>query len=255
MCVIAYKPQGAAMPEYEKLKNCFENNDDGAGYMFADNGKVHIVKGLMTLRSFVSSLTETVRRYGKDRAYVLHFRLSTQAGVRKDCTHPFPLSKKMADLRKLKTECDIGIAHNGIIDLTSSLRKDLSYSDTMEFITEYMSLIVKNRDYYKNPDTLKLIEKLTDSKFAVLDGAGHCELIGNGWVEDNGVFYSNDGFMEKFYQYPFLLDDGIHYGRHYNAKTGFYEFNEYDCPVRQENEYGFCGECAKFKDCYGGDYT
>jgi len=258
MCIIAYKPENAEMPDYETLRNCFDNNEDGAGYMFAYNGKVHIVKGLMTFGGFIKSLTDTVTRYGKDRAYVLHFRWSTQAGVRKDCTHPFPLSKDMNDLRKLKTDCDIGIAHNGVISLTSSYLKTLTHNDTMEFITKYLSLIIKDRNYYKDPDKLKLIERLTDSKFAILDGTGRCELIGKDWIKDNGVFYSNDGYLPALEIFPhssFLDGSGYisRYERYYNPAAGCYEFDAGNCPVFEDNDYGYCMCCKDYGVCYFDD--
>ena len=45
MCVICYKPKGIAFPEERILQNCFDNNPDGAGFMWPENGKVHIRKG------------------------------------------------------------------------------------------------------------------------------------------------------------------------------------------------------------------
>jgi len=257
MCIIVYKPGNVTMPDYETLKNCFDNNGDGAGYMFADNNKVHIVKGLMTFDGFLRSFTKTVKQYGKDRAYVLHFRWSTQAGIRRDCTHPFPLSKNMNELRKLKTTCDIGIVHNGIIPLTSSYSKTISYSDTMEFITGYLSLIIKNRGYYKDKDTLKLIEKLTESKLAVLDGAGHCELTGDDWLCDNGVFYSNDSYQVPTVFSSFGVGDDdcfpqrlTHYERYYNPMTGCYDFDNSNCPLFEEGIDLYCGHCRDFGACY-----
>ena len=264
MCIIVYKPENVKMPDYETLKNCFNNNEDGAGYMFAHNGKVHIIKGLMFFGGFIKSLNHTVAKYGSDRAYVLHFRWSTQGGVRRDCTHPFPLSKNMNDLRKLKTECDIGIAHNGIIDLTTSYQKFLTYSDTMEFITEYLSLIIKGPLYYKNADKLKLIEKLTDSKLAILDGQGHCELLGGKWTEDRGVFYSNDSYLPSML-YPchgsFFDDDGCcrtggysgrlsTYERYYDPAAGHYDFVGGSCPVFEDEDFRYCPHCKDYGACY-----
>ena len=286
MCVIAYKPKTAEMPDYKTLKNCFENNEDGAGYMFAHNGKVHIVKGLMTFSGFIKSLTSSVKKFGQDIPYVLHFRWSTQAGVTRDCTHPFPLSKSMDDLRKLKTDCDIGIAHNGIIHLTSSYDERIAHSDTMEFITDYLSLIIKDREYYKDKRTIKLIDRLTDSKLAILDGGGpgnnpHCELTGGKWIEEKGCFYSNDGFQDEKLEYfgtgfqqrftglrpldgqasffgqgAFLgqeeyPEELLHYERFYNQRTGLYEFDNVNCPAFEDSDESFCEVCRDYKACYG----
>lgn len=204
MCVIVYKPINETFPTKDELKNCFINNPDGAGYMWADGEKVHIEKGFDTFKRFWKSLGKTRAKYGDNGAYVMHFRISTQAGTRPDCTHPFPLSDDMNELRKLSTTCKIGIAHNGIISLTStySYKSAVTHSDTMEFITDYLSLIIRSRDFYKDEKTLKLIEKLGKSRFAILDGKGHCQLLGSGWVEHNGCQYSNKSWeikkVEKF---------------------------------------------------------
>ena len=121
--------------------------------MVANESSVEIHKGYMGFRSFWRALRTARTLYGDNAAYVMHFRISTQGGVRQDGCHPFPLSKNMDDLRKLDTYADIGIAHNGIIDLCSdwgstyasyyskysAVKKSVDYSDTMKFITDYLS--------------------------------------------------------------------------------------------------------------------
>ena len=179
MCVILYKPNNVAMPTKDILKTCYDNNPDGAGYMYSNDNNVVIKKGFMTFNAFYKSLKST-KKLWNNTPFVIHFRISTQGGVNKQLTHPFPLSANMSDLKKLNNKSNIGIAHNGIIDLTSNYyKKDINHSDTMEFITDYLSLIIDNINYYKNSKTLKLIERLADSKLAILDRCGHCELIGN----------------------------------------------------------------------------
>lgn len=196
MCIIIYKPTGEKFPSKKTLKRCFEANPHGAGLMVADGEYVHIRKGLMSFTAFYKALQKTRQKYGDNAAYVLHFRISTQAGIRADNTHPFPLSSDMAALRELSTVTPIGIAHNGIISLTSygGYFKQITYNDTMLFITDYLSLIIQSLDYYKDKKTLKLIERLCGSRLALLDGGGHCELIGNGWTKDGGVWYSNSSY-------------------------------------------------------------
>lgn len=203
MCIIVYKPENQPMPFKKTLRTCFENNPDGAGYMFVDNGKVHIEKGFMTFNAFWRSLREHSNVF-ETSPFVMHFRISTQAGIRQDCCHPFPLSPKMDNLRKLRAFCSVGVAHNGIIDLTStgyyySKTQTVTHSDTMEFITDYLSLIINSKDYYKNENTLLLIERLADSKLAILDNDGHCELVGK-FTLDNGIYYSNASYLPRLAQ-------------------------------------------------------
>lgn len=194
MCIIVYKPKGIKMPDRKTLKTCWTNNPDGAGYMYPSNNQVIIKKGFMSFDEFHKNLIYDYLRYGVGTDFVMHFRISTQGGVNKQCCHPFPLSKDMNDLKCTRAKSKIGVAHNGIIDLTTeyySVRSTITYSDTMKFITDYLSLIIKDNNFYKDDDTLELIERLAESKLAIMDGTGHTTLIGK-FEKDNGVYYSNE---------------------------------------------------------------
>lgn len=206
MCIIVVKNQGVDLPQKSVLQNCFTNNPDGCGYMYADGKEVHIRKGFMTFKAFEKDYDMINEKVGlKDKTVVYHFRISTQAGVNRECTHPYPLSKNMKNLKKLYLRCDTGIAHNGIISLTSSYGvKD--HNDTMEFITDYLSLIIKNDKFYEDKDTIKLIERLCGSKLAILDKTGHCTLVcGNSpqWKYDKktGLYFSNSSYEERTFKY------------------------------------------------------
>ncbi len=200
MCVIAYKPLNVAFPEERILRNCFENNDDGAGFMFAYKGEVHFHKGYETFSAFMKALNAARKITGDNVPYVMHFRIATQ-GYEKTMTHPFPLSSNMNSLKKLRGKCSIGIAHNGILDITSDGSK--TYSDTMLFITDYLSNIIQGYDWYENKRTKKLIEKLIDgSRLAILDAKGHCELMGKGWVKDGDMHYSNSSYAREPIKWP-----------------------------------------------------
>ncbi len=235
MCIIVYKPMEKEMPSKNILKTCWENNDDGAGYMFPDGNKVTIKKGFMKFDSFYASLKSDYKKMGRFTPFVLHFRISTQAGVNEQCTHPFPLSREMDDLRKIRTTCDIGIAHNGIIDLTKSgYYTTVTYSDTMKFITDYASLIIKSKDYYKDKDTVKLIDRLVQGKLAIMDSDGHVELIGE-FIKDNGIYYSNsyykqDRIRHTTYSYNYSYNDKTKtnpYGSYYDWEDDdYYFYNE-----------------------------
>ena len=197
MCVICVKPTDTLFPSKETLQNCFFNNDDGAGFMYTFQNKVHIHKGLMTFESFWNCLEQARQKTGDKVPYIMHFRISTQ-GHHKECTHPFPLSSKMTNLKKLKGTCSIGVAHNGVLKLTSDGAKD--YSDTMKFITDYLYCIVDgDKQWYKNNNKLKLVERLTENnRLAILDAKGHIIIIGKGWIKDkDGCMYSNNSYSYK----------------------------------------------------------
>lgn len=209
MCVIMVKEQNILFPEERILKNCWDNNPDMGGFMYAWNGQVHIRKGFMTFEDFKRALNETRKKTGDKIPYVLHFRISTQ-GYDKSCCQPFPLSSKMHNLKKLRTSSNIGVAHNGVLSITSDGSKE--YSDTMKFTTDYLTNIIRGFDWYEDKRTVKLIENLIKgSRFAILDKNGHCEMCGNGWVLDkaSGCYFSNSTYSYKKYYYKTssLYDD------------------------------------------------
>lgn len=209
MCIICTKQKDKLFPSKGTLKNCFDNNNHGAGFMYSYNNKVYIKKGFVTFDAFYNALESARKITGDDTPYVMHFRIATQ-GNDIQCTHPFPLSSKMDNLKKLKGTCNIGIAHNGIIQLTTDYKvKD--YSDTMAFITEYLSLIIDSFDWYKNKSRCDLIEKLMDkshNKLAFLDKYGHIKRLGDGWIEDKatGCFFSNSSYSYSRNNYYYGWD-------------------------------------------------
>jgi hypothetical protein len=201
MCVICVKNKNVKFPEEKALRNCWDNNPDMGGFMYAYNNEVYIKKGYMTYEDFSRALNEARKVTGDDVPYVLHFRISTQ-GYDKDCCQPFPLSEKMKNLRKCKSKASIGVAHNGILSMTSDGAKD--YSDTMKFITDYLVDIIRGLDYHKDKRTVRLIEHLIDgSRFAILGRDGFCSMLGNGWIEDKptGLWYSNNSYAREPYSW------------------------------------------------------
>ena len=278
MCVIAYKPLNKAFPEERILQNCFENNDHGAGFMYAFNNEVHIHKGYETFEDFMKALNKARAVTGDKVPYVMHFRIATQ-GYDKTMTHPFPLSSKMSNLKRLHYKCNIGVAHNGILGITSDGAK--TYSDTMKFITDYLSNIIQSMDFYKNKRTLKLIEYLIDgSRLAILDKTNHCTLMGKGWIKDNGIYYSNNSYAREPYHWDFSNrakawweDDGyymrpaLHSSGTNKAETapveiedeedwdayknqaGKYFFDEEYCPLTVDGNDSYCAKCSYSAFC------
>ena len=206
MCIIVFKPSGEKMPKRKRLMRCWDNNPDGAGYMFPSNGLVVIKKGFMDYSDFIQSLQADYKKYGEETPFVIHFRISTQGGVKKGLTHPFPFTTEMEDMKKTRCKCQLGIAHNGIIDLTTESyyrRKDVDYNDTMKFISEYLTLIIDRFNWYEHKGKVRLIERLiSGSRLAIMDGNGHTELIGD-WTEDNGIFYSNNYYKVERPKYSY----------------------------------------------------
>lgn len=200
MCIIAVKPENKEFPTYQTLKRCWNKNKDGAGYMFPYNHKVIIRKGFMTFSDFMESLVNDVSIFGNQIPYIMHFRITTQGGVKPEFTHPYPVSRNMEDLKLLQTNTDIGMAHNGVISITKDSLCTTN-NDTMKFITEFASRLIKNKDFDKDEDVMALLKNISDpSRLAFLDGEGKITLIGN-FVKDDttGLIYSNSSYEDYTY--------------------------------------------------------
>ena len=93
MCIAIYSLKGTDIPREDILKTCFLNNPDGAGFAFNKGGKVHIVKGFMDYKGFISAFKKYDAEFGfKQRGVLIHFRIATHGGVNVGCCHPFPIS-------------------------------------------------------------------------------------------------------------------------------------------------------------------
>ena len=189
MCVIAVSKTGKRQPTEAELSAMFRRNPDGAGYMVARAGRVEIHKGFMLYSDFARAVKN--EHFTEDDAVVYHFRISTQAGVNPEMTQPFPYSKDLRYMRALDVmNAKMGIAHNGIIPLTSD-PAEKTYSDTALFIARYLTRIVRYKHDIDSTETQNVIECLIGySKLAILTGDGGITTIGE-FTEDNGILLSN----------------------------------------------------------------
>lgn len=286
MCVVVFKPKGQELPNIERLYDCFAANPDGAGYMFQEKYNVHIKKGFMTFSDFYASLkTDYEENNGKDVDFVLHFRISTQGGVNKQCCHPYVISKKMDDLYALDVLSNMGVAHNGIITLTSESEygygyggkygnygyEPKKYNDTMKFITDYLSLFVKDGLDLYDDDKMELVEKLIGSgnKLAIMSPY-ETKLIGS-FTELDGLYYSNTYFLYNHREITTkqpkntVKEGEIDCSNISNIEDYLVEKDddcyEYDCCGQIDGAaYGSCGmamtcrKCKWFSGCYGFDF-
>lgn len=190
MCIICVSPKGIKQPSIATIRTMFRRNPHGAGFMCIRDGKVSISKGYMNEDAFVRVIQ--YEHFTANDPVVYHFRISTQAGINPEMTHPFPLSRRLSDMKVLDVDCRCGVAHNGIIRLTSD-PDNKEYSDTAIFITEYLADLIRRPTDLKNPTMLRLIKHLAGSKLAIMDASGEITTIGD-FVNVGGLMYSNMSF-------------------------------------------------------------
>ena len=169
----------------------FRNNPDGAGYMVARHGMVSISKGYMDFGEFLNAVRR--EHFTERDSVVYHFRISTQAGVNPEMTHPFPLSNRLERMEKLDTTCRIGVAHNGVIRLTAD-PDNRRYSDTALFITQYLRVLIQRREDLRDRRVLDTVWNLAQSKFAIMDGGGYVATVGE-FLNQDGLLFSNASYM------------------------------------------------------------
>ena len=204
MCIISAKPAGVKMPDTETIRRMWYANKDGAGLMYAADGKVVIHKGFMKLADFEAALADLAKRYDLTALpLVMHFRITTHGGTKPANCHPFPVTRSIKSLQSLKAYSSMGVAHNGIIPI----RPRNGISDTMEYIaTQLAPLYSALPDFTRNAHALELIENAIQSKMCFLTDKGEITTVGN-FTRDNGVLYSNLSYMGYDRKFSFWWDD------------------------------------------------
>ena len=190
MCIICISPAGVRQPSFATIHNMFLRNPHGAGYMCIRDGKVFISKGYMNEQAFCAVIQN--EHFTAADPVVYHFRISTQAGVNPEMTHPFPLSPRRSDMKALDVFCRCGIAHNGIIKLTSDTNNK-EYSDTAIFVTDYLADLIRRPADLRNKTMLKLIQHLAGSKLAIMDASGYIATVGD-FINEHGLLFSNGSY-------------------------------------------------------------
>lgn len=245
MCIIIAKDKIGRLPTETELKNSFEYNSDGAGFMYVDKGKVVIDKGYMTYDSFIKHYKALLKQYNnfKNKSLVIHCRIGTSGKNSKGNTHPYPITNSIKQLRtKHLAKENIGIAHNGII---KGYGTATGLNDTQEYISKYLyPLYYHYRDFYKNKDMLYQIEMATNSKFAILDKTDTIYYIGN-FIDDKGLNFSNDTYKMSLFSYNYGKYYGSWYGDYDNKDSIKYEESGF------EEDYLMPLESTWYIDKYG----
>ena len=237
MCIIVVKPKGKLVSK-KTLKNCFDNNSDGAGYVY-HNGKENVInKGFFTFKSFYNSYKTEVK---KEYPAIIHFRIATAGKVDGGNCHPFPLVGKLSLLRTtyLKTR-GICVAHNGVIDINIKKKK---VSDTIQFIQDILSKSIIKDNLYQSETIQKLVEIASGGKLAFINGKGKLLLLGN-FIEDKGLFFSNDSYQKVWIKYDW---EKLYYGydKDYGLECDVCGKHKKD--VHYDSFWGLwlCEECKK----------
>lgn len=178
MCIAMNSPKGTT-PTKDALKTSFENNPHGAGFAFAQDGKIIIEKGFMTFDSFYSAY-QKANIQGLNK--LIHFRIKTSGQINYDNCHPFKVTDNLA------------LIHNGVIPHFGGSE----VSDTREFIEMVLRpIIIKNGlDILTNQTFIDAMsDMIGGSKLAFLDSSGKSYFINESLGHTNcDIWYSNNSY-------------------------------------------------------------
>jgi hypothetical protein len=173
MCIIILNKKNI-IPEEQFLQS-WDNNPDGAGMAYIENGQIIIKKELNDPEKFY--LCYLSAREKTTCPILLHFRISTSGKIDRANCHPFLVNKQLA------------FAHNGIIWHTTD--KLSGFSDTMLFNKLILQRLPAN--FLDRKGIVELIRGYIDSsKLVFLHGTGRYDIINERlghWSDGN--WYSN----------------------------------------------------------------
>ena len=196
MCLIIYNRGNDAKVPEKYLDAAYENNPHGFGMMWADSGKVQIVRGLFDLQD-IKSMLKSMDGY----PHVVHFRYRTRGPIDDRNCHPHRVLS-----RKIDGE-DLWMMHNGTF---FHLKSDEEESDTVKFAKHLQSAL---RVY--GPDSLfdkQQLHRMASrvgaiNKLVFLRGDGKIALVNKSeGFEEDGCWYSNTYSLKPGYRDKQAMD-------------------------------------------------
>lgn len=228
MCIILTCEQNVR-PDHELLDVCFNNNPDGAGIMWVEDGMVCTEKGFDNL----PDLEEAIWDVPLNSRLVIHMRIATSGGIDVGTCHPFPISDELDVLHAPYAECDAAIAHNGIISGVPTDAK-LGISDTVYFVSHYVNALYHEEGLTKS--ALRRIKVAAPgNRFAIMTKDGTVHRLGTGWeTVRKGIQASNSTWRYQKYLWSY---DAIWDDEEWDYATAWTpKYNEY---YQSEDDWGY----------------
>lgn len=203
MCLISVLPKGTKKDTkevYDFIKNGFNCNRDGSGFMYKRNGdnKITIDKGYFNLDKLIDNIKAL--KLKEEDELVIHHRIGTSGKVIGENTHPFLISDKPEEINSKDITIDKpALVHNGmfygILDY-SSLNKDFcdSYAFARYIMTNknVMDLLLNNKYLFK----IIFNNIIGSDKVCFLFPDRDLVLLGD-FIKDNDYYHSNSGYCKS----------------------------------------------------------
>ena len=189
MCIIILNTKENLSKEL--LNECWQSNSDGAGLMYAIDGKLNIFKELKNFNTFYEYYS-TLRKEFKKIKIALHFRIATAGNIDILNIHPFNVNPNLAFM------------HNGIINIL--LQKNSKISDTIAFNQKILKQLPQN--FLNNHALLELISRYIErSKLLFMNNHGKYWIINEhlGHWDKKQNWYSNYSYCETNFTFKKTL--------------------------------------------------
>ena len=234
MCILVHQPAGLNLSR-ELILDFIDYNPDGFGAMFANDGKIEVVKTLAKAEEIIQIYNEVIA--GKEA--IIHLRMKTHGDIDLDNCHPYRITD------------DIWLAHNGILSEGNPVIK--AKSDTWHYIEYVLRPILEARpELFEDPDFIEYLGVMIGSsnKFGMLRSDGMVQVVNRDeGVEHQDIWFSNTyawspekfGYKPKYPKYS----SNYGYGAGYGTARGpgwMYGDDEYDEPYYG---YGYNGSAQK----------
>jgi len=176
MCLLLVRKAGGTLTR-KQLKMGWDNNPDGAGIMYAKDGKIVIEKNNKSFKAFY----EMYQYHNNNQDMVIHFRYGNKGTMSLKNVHPQRINEDMA------------FAHNGTV-------QDMPYhklkSDTVLFNERVLQTLPEGWEKFQGIRRM-MKEYIGQSKLVFLRSDGKiffCNEAKGHWSKNKLVWYSNNSY-------------------------------------------------------------
>jgi hypothetical protein len=192
MCLIisgaANKVRSVLLNTPGMLSDIFSSNEDGIGYMYGSKKGLKVVK---SLPKNLQQATDFIQRIpNDDRAFAIHFRMTTHGHTDLDNCHPYDVVPGY-----------MAMMHNGIFSTGNAA--DRTKSDTWHFINDYMGSPIREfPELAYNESYLTMVaEMVGNNRFVFMNGEGRISHVNF----DQGIEYAGLWFSNTYAWMPSIL--------------------------------------------------
>jgi hypothetical protein len=182
MCLIIAQERGSKTLDDSALREAWQQNPHGAGYMFAFDDEIIIRKPFWKLKELLQAYHADHKQFGRFSPFVIHFRWATHGKQCKVNTHPHRLDNGR-----------VALVHNGILPFDPPTQSNIS--DTVYFCRTVLAQ--RPPEQLVSPAFAAILKDMIGcNKLVLLDDAGTMSIVN----ESLGHWDGSDWFSNYSYR-------------------------------------------------------